>query len=64
MALTKLQGFVKGESAPIFSRTTKTTHKVIINWATQQTECLYHYERLDNHNREIETLKTQSYVFS
>jgi len=42
--------FVKGEADAIFSQPFKeaTPHKVIINWATQQTECLYHYERLDN----------------
>ena len=42
--------YVKGEADAIFSRNYKETtpHSVIINWATQQTECLYHYERLDN----------------
>lgn len=42
--------FVKGEADAIFSRNYKETtpHKVIINWATESTETLYHYERLDN----------------
>jgi ribosomal protein L30E len=42
--------FVKGESAPIFSRNYKETtpHSVIKIWATESTETLYHYERLDN----------------
>jgi hypothetical protein len=42
--------YVKGEADAIFSRNYKETtpHSVIKIWATQQTECLYHYERLDN----------------
>jgi hypothetical protein len=42
--------YVKGEADAIFSRNYKETtpHKVIINWATESTETLYHYGRLDN----------------
>lgn len=42
--------FVKGEADAIFSRNYKETtpHSVIKIWATESTETLYHYERLDN----------------
>ena len=42
--------YVKGEADPIFSRNYKETtpHSVIKVWATESTETLYHYERLDN----------------
>lgn len=42
--------FVKGEADAIFSRNYKenTPHSVIKVWATESTETLYHYERLDN----------------
>lgn len=42
--------YVKGEKMPVIGTIFKenTSHSVIKIWATENTDCLYHYERLDN----------------